>query len=271
MSSAVKVDKIWPRLFTTSYIEMLDGEVRIFPKLKVDHISEFTPGHGVVIDDLKLDLSIYVDTIHNQTIDGIKTFVKIPVLPGISPTSDNHAVRKKYVDDLMGGDPEAPQIPGSFPVGGLLSYAGDWNIMPDGFLLCDGASYNRNEYPALFAVIGTWYTYSQTERAGSTFRVPDLRTRVPAGLKPADSNFGTLGRSGGASTHTLSESEMPAHTHDIDAPRAEPSSTHKAGNGQEKSYVHWSGFSALAQSKGQGIPHNNLPPYLVINWIIRYI
>lgn len=268
MSSNVKVDKIWPRLFTTSYIEMMDGEVKIFPSLKIDHISEYTPGHGVVIDDLNLDLSRFVDCVSNQTVGGIKTFTSIPMLPSTTPTNDNHAVRKKYVDDLIGGDPVTPVLPGSLPIGSIISWAGDWHFPPAGFLLCNGAEYSTSEYAALHAVIAYWFGGS-----GDVFNVPDLRTRVPMGLKPADSNFDTLGRSGGSASHQLSEAEMPAHAHNTDARKySAVEAQHKEGGGQLKGpYLRDSGFSALAQSKGQGIPHNNLPPYLVLNFIIRYI
>lgn len=60
------------------------------------------------------------------------------------------------------------------PIGSILPFGG--SAAPDGFLLCDGTEYNSSTYPALFNVIGTAYGGS-----GTTFKVPDLRTRVPVG------------------------------------------------------------------------------------------
>lgn len=65
----------------------------------------------------------------------------------------------------------------SFPVGIVLPYGG--SAAPAGWFLCDGATYSRTTYSALFAVLGTSYGAGD---GSTTFGVPDLRGRVPVGV-----------------------------------------------------------------------------------------
>lgn len=109
----------------------------------------------------------------------------------------------------------------TFPVGCVMDFAG--SSAPNGWLICGGQSLNRTTYAALFAVIGT--TYGSAD--GSSFNLPDLRGRVTAGrdFSVSGSNASrltsatmtpdgaTLAATGGAQTQTLTEAQMPAHTH----------------------------------------------------------
>ena len=94
---------------------------------------------------------------------------------------------------------------GGLPSGVLFPYGG--TSAPSGYLLCDGAAVSRSTYADLFAAIGTAYGAGN---GTTTFNVPDMRGFVPAGYKSGDANFGTLGGSAGAATHTHTG---PAHTH----------------------------------------------------------
>ena len=60
------------------------------------------------------------------------------------------------------------------PVGYLVAFTGE--TIPDGWLLCDGATVSRERYPELFAVIGTMYWAG---RWNGRFRVPDLTNYHP--------------------------------------------------------------------------------------------
>ncbi len=74
-----------------------------------------------------------------------------------------------------------------------------------GWMLCDGRTLNVDEYPTLNDIIGD----SFGDDGEGTFNLPDLRTRVPAGI----SSTRPLGREFGSETHTLITAEMPSHTH----------------------------------------------------------
>lgn len=153
------------------------------------------------------------------------------------------------------------------PTGSVQSYAG--SSAPTGWLLCFGQNVSRTTYADLFAVISTTYGAGD---GSTTFGLPDLRGRVPAGLdNMGGSDAGrldwanTLGTSGGTQTHTLTTSEMPAHTH--------------AQHGNFGSYsgsaflygTNWYGAAngAATSSTGGGAAHNNMQPTLLLNYIIK--
>ena len=92
----------------------------------------------------------------------------------------------------------------AYPAGGVFPYIG--RTAPVGYLLCDGASYNRFTYAELFNIIG--YTYGGS---GNNFNVPDYRDR---------SLYGGASGSWGASWNNASSSynrtiTMPTHTHNF--------------------------------------------------------
>ena len=134
------------------------------------------------------------------------------------------------------------------------------SVIPEGFLLCDGAEYGRTEFPELFAAIGTIYGNGN---GSTTFNVPNLQTRVPVG---AGEGYG-LGAVGGEATHTLTVDEMPSHTHDV---KRYTSGGELTGNALDTA-VNITGtidnvYGAMATGGSQ--PHNNMPPYTVVNYII---
>lgn len=87
---------------------------------------------------------------------------------------------------------------------------------PAGWLLADGSVVARATYAALFAVVGT--TYNTGGEAGTDFRLPNVKGRVVAGLDAGQTEFATLGLTGGEKTHALNVFELPSHTHAIDPP-----------------------------------------------------
>ena len=157
------------------------------------------------------------------------------------------------------------------PVGTIVPYGGE--SAPQGWLMCNGNSVNSTNYQDLFNVIG--HTYGG---GGDNFNLPDLEGRVPVG-KNTDT-FNALGKTGGEEKHTLSIGEMPSHNHDItesehshDIPVRDGTSMGHVGTGnakQSKTY-HTGGSKTniTINNKGDGNAHNNLQPYLVINYIIK--
>lgn len=86
----------------------------------------------------------------------------------------------------------------------VMPFAG--TTAPQGCLLCDGSAISRTTYAALFAVIGTTYGAGDGE---TTFNIPDLSGRVVIGV----SNTHSLGTTGGSETVTLTDDQLPAHSH----------------------------------------------------------
>jgi microcystin-dependent protein len=80
-----------------------------------------------------------------------------------------------------------------------------FNFPPKGWALCNGQLLTINQNQALFSLLGT--TYGGDGRVN--FALPDLRGRVPV----HEGQGHTLGQRGGEESHTLNNSEMPAHGH----------------------------------------------------------
>lgn len=155
---------------------------------------------------------------------------------------------------------------GMAPTGVVLPFAG--SAAPTGWLLCDGSAVSRTTYAALFTAIGTTYG---SGNGTTTFNLPDLGGRVPAGkeasatrLTSAGSgiNGATLGATGGAETHTLTSAQMPSHTHTGAA------ATLVASPGAGSSALVGVGAQNTG-SAGSGNAHNNTQPTIVLNYIIK--
>lgn len=159
---------------------------------------------------------------------------------------------------------------GRVPIGALMPYAG--LATPAGWLLCKGQSLARSSYPDLFKAIGTLYGAADAQ----SFSVPDLRTRVPVGVSDNHVTFGQMGSKGGEERHTLLVSELPAHTHILKG----VGKTFKGGLEQTNlgagsgwttvtNYTAAGNPNLEAAATGSNNPHNNMPPYIVLNYIIR--
>lgn len=173
------------------------------------------------------------------------------------------------------------QIPGSMisadsalPAGaGPIPFAGA--SAPTGWLLCYGQAISRTTYAALFAAISTAFGAGD---GSTTFNVPDCRGRVPAGkddmggvaasrLTTAGSgvNGAALGAVGGAQTHTLDTTQIPAHSHGENHTGSGAGSQIGQGGGGAGTTA--SGISTA--SAGGGLAHNNTQPTIVTNYIIK--
>lgn len=163
------------------------------------------------------------------------------------------------------------------PPGTISQYAG--GTAPTGYLFCNGTLVSRTTYPRLFVAIGTTYGAGD---GSTTFMLPNLKGRVPVGFDSSQSEFNTLNKSGGAKTHTLTSTEMPSHTH------VQNAHAHLTGISQTQAYGAGPYGSATAavshapvasytsdatptnQSTGGGVAHNNLQPFITLNYMIRY-
>jgi len=152
------------------------------------------------------------------------------------------------------------------PAGVTSQYAG--TTAPAGYLLCNGQLVSRTTYAALFAVTGTLYGVGD---GSTTFAVPNLKGRIPVGLDAAQTEFDVLGETGGSKTHTLSVAEMPQHVHTIRSQSASYNASDFADRGYQRSYA--DNYTLLDSNNmgatGGSGAHNNLQPYLAINYIIK--
>lgn len=165
---------------------------------------------------------------------------------------------------------------GFIPPGVVLPYAG--STAPTGWALAYGQAVSRTTYADLYAIIGTTYGVGD---GSTTFNLPDLRGRVPAGKDNMGgvaasrlTNSGTgnpgidgsaLGAVGGVDRHTITTAQMPAHTHTYDKyAGSSAGSSPSSGSGQQ------AGFSNIASgSVGTGDAHPNAQPTIVLNHIIK--
>jgi len=147
---------------------------------------------------------------------------------------------------------------------------------PTGWLMCDGSAVSRTTYADLYAVIGT--TYGSGD-GSTTFNLPDLRGRVGVG-KSSDTEFDTLGETGGEKKHTLTTNELPSHSHVLDSYFGYVSTFNNIdanyGLSQGGAYADrvMGGNSnntgrMATKTSGEGAAHNILQPYIVINYIIK--
>lgn len=161
-------------------------------------------------------------------------------------------------------------------VGEISAFAG--STIPQGFLFCDGSAVSRTTYANLFAVIGTSFGAGD---GSTTFNLPDMRGRVIVGYKSTDTDFDTVGKTGGANTINLAHTHTEnAHTHTISG------TTSADGNGNNtdlgstytvtgSSHTHtFSGTSGNASATTTdsqlSATQDNKKPYIALKYMIRF-
>ena len=145
-----------------------------------------------------------------------------------------------------------------------------WNYAPKGWAFCNGQFLPINQNQALFSLFGTMYGGN----GQTTFALPDFRGRVPIHV---GAGF-TQGQAGGEAAHTVTQSEMPEHIHfanaaNVDATTNEPSNTVVLSKSTgANTYGGASAFQTMSPTilgnVGGSQPHNNMQPYLVLNFIV---
>ncbi len=142
-----------------------------------------------------------------------------------------------------------------------------FNFAPKGWAMCDGQLLPINQNQALFSLLGT--TYGGDGR--STFSLPNLQGRIPVHV---GGGF-TLGQIGGEETHKLNINELPAHYHTVIASSSAANVSDPTGafwaDGAKSNYAASPNTTmdpASVLPAGGSQPHNNLSPYLTLNFCI---
>lgn len=157
-------------------------------------------------------------------------------------------------------------------VGEIRMFAG--NFPPSGWMFCDGTTLPISENETLFQLIGTTYGGD----GQSTFNLPDLRGRVPIhqGTGASGTTY-TMGEMSGVETVTLTTQQMPQHNHALTATQTAGTQPNPGGNILSNSqgpqpYLQENPDGQLnnqaIQPAGGSQPHENMQPYLGINYII---
>ena len=145
-----------------------------------------------------------------------------------------------------------------------------FNFAPKGWALCNGQFLPINQNQALFSLLGTTYGGN----GQTTFALPNLRGRVPIHM---DSGH-TLGEAAGTTSVTVNIQQLPTHLHALQGSTATATldtpanNTLLGGSAPNDLYNGPASLSPLIASTvtsvGGSQPHNNMMPYLVLNFII---
>lgn len=161
-------------------------------------------------------------------------------------------------------------------IGEIALMAGQ--VVPHGWLPCDGRALDVQANSALFSLIT--YTYGGS---GQTFHLPDLRGNAIRGAQLGSGEFG-LGENGGNESVSLTSREMPPHSHSLNAStsvgttndmtNALPAGAGTSANVPNSPLIYATGGATVAldpstiASSGGSQSHSNMQPYLALNYFI---
>lgn len=154
-----------------------------------------------------------------------------------------------YVDTLL-YEVKNPMI------GLIIPFATE--LPPPNVLPCDGATYLREDFPALYDVLDDFFIVDSEH-----FTVPDLRGRTIIGAGDGSGLASrNVGQTGGEEEHQLDENELASHSHTIGA----TITTLVLEPGEVTALTPVPIISAYTGETGGDSPHNNMQPYYVLNY-----
>jgi microcystin-dependent protein len=144
-----------------------------------------------------------------------------------------------------------------------------FNFPPKGWAFCNGQTLAINQNQALFALLGTTYGGDGI----TTFQLPNLQASMPL----HQGNGFILGQAAGEAAHTLTVPETPSHSHTaqgVTTAATSPSATNNtwaastANPYTTQPPPNTTLNPAAVASTGGSQPHDNMPPYLTLNFVI---
>jgi microcystin-dependent protein len=147
-----------------------------------------------------------------------------------------------------------------------------FNFPPKGWAFCNGQLLPINQNQALFSLLGTMYGGN----GQTTFALPDMRSRIPVHFSQAFA----VGQTGGEEHHTIGSAEMPQHQHTAQGTTSNADSPIPTGNllgAANNAYAsaNAGNLTALDPTSiglvGGSQPHENMQPYLVLNYCIALV
>ena len=148
-----------------------------------------------------------------------------------------------------------------------------FNFPPKGWAFCDGQLMPISQNTALFSLLGTVYGGD----GKSTFALPDLQGSAP--MQPGQGqglSLRDLGEMSGVESITLLNSEIPIHTHTYQATEEAANENNPKDNAPGAGIGQWAqpnnlvpmAYPQTLSLAGGGLPHNNMQPYLTLNFCI---
>lgn len=221
-------------------------------------------------------------------------FLSLVKMDGSGANIPTGAIRYSSSNDRMekwSGSAWVPVLESASPVGTVVSTV--LASAPSGWILCQGQTVSKTgTYAALWAAMGSTHLFG-ADPGGGNFLLPDLRSRVPAGYYSGATGdyarFNSLGGSGGTPYHILALDETPSHAHGgvtqggtaphthgyNDSSLASGSGAGAGADFQNTDSARTTGAASDTththpiSSSGGDLKHENMPPFLVLNYIVK--
>lgn len=201
-------------------------------------------------------------------------------ISGIFTTNGNYEINGKDTRETISALTEAMYM----RAGSMIVWPGPATTIPEGWHLCDGISYSISNYGDLFNALGAYLSPYGVNVAAGTFQIPNIEASRT--IVQGNSSTYKIGDKGGAETVTLNTMQMPDHNHvkskyynKLSARGLDPGiggGTTSGGIdavGGDEYKIGWMNTndwqSAEIQSVGGNQPHQNMSPYIAMNWIIK--
>jgi len=170
------------------------------------------------------------------------------------PLDEITDVDRDEIDELIAGANMAIITP---EVGYIRPYI--TTDPPTNTIACDGGTYNREDFPLLYAVIDNVFIID-----ADTFTTPDMRGRTMVGVGSGAGGVYALGDLGGEKNHQLTEGELASHAHAIEL----TTSVLGVAPGEVAFDVTVPLLSDFTGSTGGDSPHNNMQPYAAVKYCV---